>query len=127
MQSLSDTTLTTSAFSPSGWYGGQFCGATSCGVAMFTLANTTQTSLSITSTHAGTAQYLVGGLAAGSYTVHCPSCGAGLALTTASGDGSVYFESSSGAISLSQSSGSPGGTYLGGTVKAAGNVIIHIR
>jgi len=61
-----DTTLTATALNPnSSWTGVQ----TTDKVVLFARGGTTSTSTSFTTTHSGTAQYLIAGLTAGTYDV----------------------------------------------------------
>jgi chitodextrinase len=85
-------------------------------VAAFATGGNTYTSVSFTTTHAGTAQYLIAGLTAGSYAVTVNG-GAitGSPFTVVNGDNTLYFEGTSGAYSVSQSGGGGGSGNGGGS------------
>lgn len=59
------------------------------------------TEASFTSTHSGTAQYLVAGLTAGTYTVKRNGAAAGVYTVTGT-SGAIYFEATSGAYEVTQ-------------------------
>jgi hypothetical protein len=104
MQSLTDTTFNTADLNPdTHWTGVQACGATSCAVFLGARDGTTYSTVtSFTTTHSGTAQYLMTGLSAGVYNV---TVGGSPVLTGASvnsGDNSLYFESTAGVVTISQ-------------------------
>jgi hypothetical protein len=136
MQNLTDTTLndcvtagnTPKQFTPnSSWLGVQVGGASSCAVYMQGLNNSTYSSMpSFTTTHPGTAQYLLAGLAAGTYAVTVNGAPvAGSPFTVAANDTTIYFNSTAGVVSLGQP-GPPGAsTITSGSSKTAGQVIIH--
>jgi len=70
-------------------------------VAAFVTGASTVTSLSFTSTHSGTAQYVIAGLTAGTYNVTVGgSTVSGSPFTVNSGDNTLYFESTSGAVTI---------------------------
>jgi hypothetical protein len=70
-------------------------------VAAFVTGASTVSSLSFTSTHSGTAQYLIAGLTAGIYNVTVGgSTVSGSPFTVNSGDNTLYFESTSGAVTI---------------------------
>jgi hypothetical protein len=76
---------------------------TSPKVAAFAQGGSTYTSASFSSTHVGTGQYLIAGLTAGIYTVTVNGTAvSGAPFTVNSGDNTLYFESGSGAVSVTQ-------------------------
>ena len=76
-------------------------------VAVFARQGATLTQASFTTTHSGTAQYLIAGLAVGSYSVTLNgSAIPGSPFSVVSGDNTLYFEAGSGAYGISQSGGS---------------------
>ena len=78
----------------------QIGSSTSPKVAVFARQGALLTAVSFTTNHAGTAQYAVAGLAAGSYNI---TNGSGSATcTVASGDNTCYFESNSGTVTIGQ-------------------------
>jgi len=80
-------------------------------VAAFARQGAWLTGLSFTSTHSGTAQYLIAGLSAGTYTVTVGgNTVSGSPFTVNPGDNTLYFESTSGTYNVTQSSGTGGGT-----------------
>jgi hypothetical protein len=89
-------------------------------VAIFARGGTTHSTMTgFTTTHAGTAQYLFGGLTPGTYTVTVGGTGvAGSPFTVAANDNSIEFENTSGVVSINGSVAScaitttslPGGT-----------------
>jgi len=102
-QSLSDTSLTSTAITPdSNWFGAQVCGATSCGVGIFAQDNQTHSTMTgFTTTHSGTAQYVFAGLTPNTYTVTVNgSAVTGSPFTVAAGDTTLYFESAAGAVAI---------------------------
>ena len=106
MQNLTDTTLATTALNPdANWTGSQVCGATSCAVFVGALGGTAHgTMTGFTTTHSGTAQYLFGGLTAGTYTVTVNSAAVtGSPFTVGANDNSIYFESTAGTVSVNGS------------------------
>jgi hypothetical protein len=130
MQSLSDSTFTRTAFNPSStWTGAQVCGAISCAVGMFGIGNATQTTIPhFTTTHAGTAQYLVAGLTPGPYSVKVNgSAVSGSPFTVPANDTSLMFESTAGTVSVSAGA-SPSPTVsstISGQATVHGNIIVH--
>jgi len=103
MQSLSDTTFTQVAFNPSSnWTGAQVTGATSSAVYMQSLGNSLTASFpGITTTHSGTAQYIIAGLSPGTYTVEIGGTPvSGSPFTVLSGDSTIFFTSTSGALTI---------------------------
>jgi len=81
-----------------------------------------------TTTHAGTAQYLIGGLTAGTYQVTVNgSQVSGSPFTVGANDNSIEFLSASGAVSINGSAGgaSGSGSILSGKATTSGNVVIH--
>jgi hypothetical protein len=126
MQSLTDTTLNTTAYNPSAnWTGAQVCGAASCAVLMAAIGGVTQSSLpSFTTTHNGTAQYLIGGLTAGPYMIKINGATVWSG-TVANGDNSVEFNSTSGVVVVIPGNIPASATVLGGNATVAGSVVIH--
>jgi hypothetical protein len=130
MQNLTDATLTTAAFNPnSTWTGAQVCGAASCAVGIFAIGNATQATIpSFTTTHAGTAQYLIAGLTPGTYSVRVGGTAvSGSPFIVPANDNSLEFVSIAGAVSITAGAGPPAAvssTVLG-QVTASGNVIVH--
>ncbi|MGA3018778.1 MAG: Ig domain-containing protein [Bryobacteraceae bacterium] len=105
-QSISDTALTTTAITPdSNWSGVQACGSTSCMVYVGARAGIPQSTMTgFTTSHSGTAQYLIAGLAAGTYQVTVgrnPVLGG---TTVSDGDNTLYFESTAGAVVITSGS-----------------------
>ena len=95
--SLSDTTLTASALNPNAnWTGVQ----TTDKVVLFTRGGTLQSTASFNTTHSGTAQYLIAGLAPGAYNVTVNSSTVVTGAVVASGDNTLYFESTAGSVSI---------------------------
>jgi hypothetical protein len=108
-------------------------------VAMFARQGVLLTGASFTSTHSGTAQYLLAGFAPASYNVTVGgSAVTGSPFTVNSGDNTIYFESTGGAVAVSQVGGvvvptvttttvsgvtSSGGT-TGGTVTSNGGASV---
>jgi hypothetical protein len=70
-------------------------------VAVFPRNGQTYTKASFTTTHAGTAQYLVTGLGAGTYSVTANGASVLNKATVDAGDATLYFESASGTIVVS--------------------------
>ncbi len=88
-------------------------------VAVFARQGVLLTAVSFTSSHSGTAQYVVAGLQAGSYAVTVNgSALSGSPFTAAANDSSLYFESTAGPIQVTQS-GTTGTPPAGG--RGAGN------
>ncbi len=77
-------------------------------VAAFGTSGGTFTSAVFTTTHGGIAQYLIAGLSPGTYTVALNGTALLSNQNVASGDNTLYFESASGAISITQSGAAPG-------------------
>ncbi len=94
----------------------QVADATSPKVVVFARQGTTLTAASLTTTHSGTAQYLIAGLTPGSYTVTLNgSAIAGSPFTVAANDNTLYFEGGSGVYLVS--AGGSGGGQGGGTTQ----------
>jgi hypothetical protein len=95
-----DSMLTASPLNPdANWTGVQ----TADKVALFARRGILRNSLSVTTTYSGTAQYLIAGLAAGTYTVTLDGRPiAGSPFKVADEDNSLYFESAAGAVSISR-------------------------
>lgn len=109
--SLSDTSLTATALNPtSSWTGVQ----TTDKVALFARGGALPTSVTFTTTHSGTAQYLVAGLAAGMYTVTVNGATVVPAARVYGFDNSLYFESTAGTVSIAGSVAQAGTTVSGG-------------
>jgi hypothetical protein len=114
----------------SNWFVAQCAGAVSAMVFAGARGGTTYSSInSFTTTHSGTAQYLLGGLNAGTYTVKVNGLQvSGSPFTVAAGDNSIEFTSTAGAVALSSGGSLPVGavgTAIGGGAAAHGNVAIH--
>jgi hypothetical protein len=90
-------------------------------VGIFPKAGTTYTSVTFTSTHTGTAQYVVTGLTAGTYGV---TGGIGLTNQVVDANGVLYWESGSGAFTVSQGSNGSGSVVPAG-VKITGGVSVQ--
>jgi hypothetical protein len=122
--SLADTTLTTTALNPdANWFGVQATGANTSSVFVGARGGVTNATMSgFTTTHSGTAQYLLGGLTAGTYTVTVNSSPvSGSPFTVGANDSSIYFESTAGTVSVNGSVAACSITttsLLGGTVGA---------
>ena len=100
-QNMSDTTLTATAINPdANWTGVQ----TTNNVALFARGGVLRSSLTnFTTTHSGTAQYLIAGLKPGSYAVTVggtPVSGSPFSVTS-SRDAAINFESTAGVVALS--------------------------
>jgi len=95
-----DSTLTSTPLSAdSSWTGVQ----TVDKVGLFARGGVLRTSLNVATTHSGTAQYLIAGLAPGIYSVSVGgSAVAGSPFTVRDNDNSLYFESVAGAISITR-------------------------
>lgn len=93
-----DSTLTATALTPdANWTGVQ----TADKVAMFARGGVLRSSLAVTTTHSGTAQYLIAGVAAGTVSVSMNGTPVtGSPFTVADGDNTIYFESTAGDLSL---------------------------
>src|SRR5579883_353631 len=89
--------------------------ATSPKVAVFARQGALLTGVSFTSTHSGTAQYVIAGLSPGSYTVTNNGASIGSSFTVNSGDNTLYFEGSAGNYNIVQTSTSGSGTNTGNT------------
>ena len=125
-ENLSDTNLTATALNPDGnWTGVQ----TTDKVVLLARGGTTHSSITgFTTTHSGTAQYLLGGLTPGTYSVTIGGNPvAGSPFTVSASDNSIEFLSTAGTVSISGAGnlGSATGSAISGQVSAGGNVIIH--
>ncbi len=81
----------------------QIADSTGPKVAVFARQAALLTTASFTTTHSGTAQYLIAGLQAGSYSVTVNgSAISGSPFTVAANDNSLYFESTAGPIQVTQ-------------------------
>ena len=101
-QNLGDVTLTTTALNPdSNWTGVQ----TADKVVVLARGGVTHSTMgTFSTTHLGTAQYLLGGLTPGTYAVTVggnPVTGSPFTVTD--GDNSIEFESTAGAVSINAS------------------------
>lgn len=104
---LSDTVLTTTAINPdSNWTGVQMCGSVSCSVYMGASNGVCHSTLSdFTTTHAGSGQYMIGGLCAGTWAITIGgSAVTGSPFTVSEGDNSVEFDSTAGVVHSTGSS-----------------------
>lgn len=79
---------------------------TDSAVAVFPVEGATLSSSTFTTTHAGTAQYLVSGLTAGSWSIYRNSTLVSASVTVDS-NGVIYFEGTSGAYMLSRTGAGP--------------------
>ena len=97
---VANSTLTATALTPdANWTGVQ----TLDKVVMFGRNGVLQTSAGFTTTHSGTAQYLIAGLAAGRYNVAISGVPAtGSPFTVVDNDNTLYFESTAGDVRISQ-------------------------
>ncbi|MBZ5623165.1 MAG: putative Ig domain-containing protein [Acidobacteriia bacterium] len=102
--SLADTTLTATQLGDANWTGVQ----TTDKVVLFARKGVTPTSASFTTTHSGTAQYLVAGLTSGYYDVYNGATKVVSNAAVAPGDNALEFENVAG----------------GYTIEAAGSVAI---
>jgi hypothetical protein len=123
---LTDTTLTATAITPdANWYGVQ----TLDKVIILARHGVTQSTMAgFTTTHNGTAQYLIGGITAGSgYAITINGTPVtGSPFTVAAGDNSIEFESTAGVFALN--GGAPAGgraPVVGGKFGAGGKVVVH--
>lgn len=94
-------------------------------VAIFPRAGLTYTSATFTTAHAGTAQYLVTGLTAGTYSVTVGGVPVVSNVSVASSDNSLYFESTAGAFNLFPSGGNLTNFGTNGNIQFSGNVVIQ--
>jgi len=76
-------------------------------VAAFATGGNTYSTASFVSSHSGIAQYLIAGLAPGTYTVVLNGSPLLSNLTVSAGDNTLYFESTSGAVSIVATTGGP--------------------
>ncbi len=99
----------------------QIADSTGPKVAVFARQAALLTTASFTTTHSGTAQYLIAGLQAGSYSVTVNgSAISGSPFTVAANDNSLYFESTAGPIQVTQS-GTTGTPPAGGQAPVIGS------
>ena len=90
----------------------------SAAVAALTAGGATASSLTFTTSHSGSAPYLVAGLPAGTYAVtRNGSAVSGSPFTVTSGEGSLSFSSTSGAIALADTGAPPPPSGAGATVR----------
>jgi hypothetical protein len=81
--------------------------------------------MTFTTTHGGTAQYVVSGLAPGTYEVKVNGAHVASATVT-SGDTTLSFSSTSGAVSITPTTGSgPAASVVDGASKITGQAVIH--
>lgn len=93
-------------------------------VAVFPLAGTTYTSASYTSGYSGTGQNLVAGLTPGIYSVTVNSSTVASNVSVTSTSDSLYFESTSGSVVVTQTSSGPAGSVIAGkTVQTGGTIV----
>jgi hypothetical protein len=78
----------------------QIADSTTPKVAAFATGGNTFSSVIFTTTHSGTAQYLIAGLSAGTYTVTVNGAAVASNQSVVNGDNTLYFESTSGTISI---------------------------
>jgi hypothetical protein len=128
-QSSTDTTLTTTALNvDSNWFGGQACGAVSCSVFVGARNGITPSVMtSFSTTHSGTAQYLIEGMTPGAYTVTVNEVQvSGSPFNVSAGDTTMEFESTAGTVRVT-AGGVTNGSATGesGKVGVSGSVIIH--
>jgi hypothetical protein len=83
------------------------------------------TALHVTTTHSGTGQYLVTGLSPGTYSVSLNSASILSNQTVNSGDDTLYFESSSGSIAVTQTGAAPGNPIL--SCDLNGNGVVNVQ
>lgn len=80
--------------------------ASSAKVAAFARQGALLTGISFTTTHSGTAQYLIAGLSPDTYTITAPSASPS-SCTVVTGDNTCYFEATAGSVTLT-GGGGPG-------------------
>ena len=85
----------------------QIADSSSPKVAVFARQGVTLTGAAFTSTHSGTAQYLIAGLAPGNYSVSVNGTTVVSSVTVNANDNTLYFESTAGAVQISSSLTSP--------------------
>ena len=89
-------------------------------VAVFARQGATLSAVSFTSTHSGTAQYLVAGMAPATYTV---TDGSGTtSCIVAANDNTCYFESTSGAVQVTAGGSGSTPSQLSGAIIAGGTI-----
>jgi hypothetical protein len=106
LPSRTDATLNCpSTWTQTNWFIAQCAGSDTAMVVALARGGATYSSMSgFTTTHSGTAQYLFGGLSAGTYTVTVNgSQVTGSPFTVGSGDGSIEFLSTAGTVSINGS------------------------
>ncbi len=115
-----DTTLTATALNPdANWVGAQ----TADKVALFSRGGVLRSSLAVTTTHSGTAQYILAGVTAGTATVTMGGAAVTGSPFTVDSSGVIAFESTAGALSLNGASGpSAAVPPFAGGVKVTGGV-----
>jgi hypothetical protein len=127
---LTDTSLSCTGQTPdANWFVAQCAGAVSAMVFAGARGGTTYSTIAgFTTTHTGTAQYLFGGLTAGTYTVTVNGIPvSGSPFTVGANDNSIEFLSTSGTVGINGSGvvTSSVGWTIAGHAAASGNVIIH--
>jgi hypothetical protein len=128
MQTVSDATLTPVTLNPdSHWTGAQCSGASSTGVALFAMGGTTYSSITpFTPSFSGPGDWIIMGLATGSYVV---SVGgnqvAGSPFTVLAGDNSIEFSSPAGQAVITSGVMIPSSSRVDGNVTLGGSFIIH--
>jgi hypothetical protein len=93
--------------------------------AFATGGSVSNTALHVTTTHSGTGQYLVTGLSPGTYSVSLNSASILSNQTVNSGDDTLYFESSSGSIAVTQTGAAPGNPIL--SCDLNGNGVVNVQ
>ena len=118
-----DTTLTASALNPdANWTGVQ----TADKVVLFARNGSTPVNVTtFTTTHSGTAQYLIAGLAPGTYSVTVGSATVVPFATVSAGDNTLYFESTAGSVSITRANPPAGGPAVAAGVSLSAGVSGH--
>ena len=129
MNGLSDTALLTAALNPSsGWTGAEACGVNS-GIAYLGIRSGgtgTVPSFSTSVCSSLPYQYLITGVAAGTYAVTVNSTPVtGSPFTVLAGNNTLYFEAGSGTVVVGAGGPPQGGTKVAGKAGGSGGVIIH--
>jgi hypothetical protein len=133
VQSLTDTSLNTSAITTSdgNWFGAEMYGANSCAVVMEARGGVTHAAMSSftppssSGVCANNVQYLFGGFTPGSYSVTVGGNTVfGSPFTVSAGDNSIEFTSLGGTVSL-YGGGGNASSSISGQITIGGNVIVH--
>jgi hypothetical protein len=127
LPSRTDQTLNCpSTWTQTNWFIAQCAGANTAMVVALARGGTTYSAISgFTTTHSGTAQYLFGGLSAGTYSVTVGgSSVTGSPFTVAAGDSSIEFTSTAGAVAVAATSGIGAGTQMQNG-RLSGQATIH--